>query len=349
MLPRASRSPVRRHGAGALTALALAAATLGLIPPARAAAPETLTLYSAQHAQVVKLLTDAFTKQTGIRVRVHNGEAPGIASQIVREGKSSPADVVFVENSPELVLLDEHHLLAPVAPATLARVPAADSAPDGSWLGVLARENVLAYNPKVIARSALPASLMDLAKPQWKGRVAIAPSDADFLPLVGAVIRLKGKAAALAWLKGLRNNAHVYDDDEGVVAAVNRGSVATGIVNNYYWARLRTEFGAARTPSALHRFAPADVGNLINVSGAAVLASSRHQAAAQRFLAFMVSREAQEMLAKSTVDYEYPLVPGVAPNALLVPMASLHPAPIRPAQLGDDQAAARLLQQAGLI
>jgi hypothetical protein len=27
----------------------------------------------------------------------------------------------------------------------------------------------------------------------------------------------------------------------------------------------------------------------------------------------------------STVDYEYPLQPGVAPNPLLDPMASLHP------------------------
>ena len=35
----------------------------------------------------------------------------------------------------------------------------------------------------------LPASLMDLAKPQWAGKIGIAPSDADFLPLVSAVIR----------------------------------------------------------------------------------------------------------------------------------------------------------------
>ena len=56
-------------------------------------------------------------------MRVHSGEGPEISNQIVREGKGSPADLVVVENSPELGLLDEHHLLAPVAPATLARVP----------------------------------------------------------------------------------------------------------------------------------------------------------------------------------------------------------------------------------
>jgi iron(III) transport system substrate-binding protein len=317
--------------------------------PAAAAGTETLTLYSGQHPQVVQMLTRAFTKATGIAVRVHSGEGPEIAAQILREGKSSPADVVFVENSPELVLLDAHHLLAPVAPATLSLVPRRDSAPDGNWLGVLARQNVLAWNPALIRRQDLPRSLLALADPQWKGKVAIAPSDADFLPVVGAVIHTEGKAKALAWLDGLRRNAKIYQDDEAVVAAVNRGSVATGIINNYYWARLRTELGPAHTPSRIAHFAPGNVGNLINVSGAAILASSRHKAEAQRFLAFLVSRPAQEMLAKSDVDYEYPLVRGVAPNPMLTPVKDLHPPAIPPTALGTDRAAAALLERAGLV
>jgi iron(III) transport system substrate-binding protein len=316
---------------------------------AQAAPNQTVTLYSAQHPQVVDMLTQAFTKETGIGVRVHSGEGPEIAQQLLREGGASPADVVFVENSPELVLLDEHHMLAPVGTATLAQVPSRDSAPDGRWLGVLARQNVLAWNPSLINQQDLPRSLLDLAQPQWKGKVAIAPSDADFLPLVGAVIRAEGTEKALAWLQGLRRNAKLYQDDESVVAAVNRGSVATGIINNYYWARLRTERGEAGMHSQIAHFAPGDIGNLINISGAAALASSKHQADAQRFLAFLVSKKAQELLAQSTVDYEYPLLSGVAANPLLTPASDLHPPAVSPAALGDDQASAALLQRAGLL
>lgn len=112
--------------------------------------PASLTLYSAQHEQTVDLLTKAFTKETGIDVKVHNGEAPELASQIVKEGASSPADVFFTENSPELELLSEKGLLAKVAPATLASVPAEDSSPAGDWVGVLARENVLVFNKGMI-------------------------------------------------------------------------------------------------------------------------------------------------------------------------------------------------------
>src|SRR5271163_2177276 len=327
--------------------LFLFAAAIGLgfgvvSPGARAA---SLNLYSAQHEQTVDLLTKEFTKETGIDVKVHSGEAPELASQLVKEGRSSPADVFFTENSPELELLSEKGLLAKVAPETLASVPAQDSGSAGDWVGVFARENVLAYNTGMIQELALPGSLLDLAKPEWKGKVAIAPTDADFLPLVGAVVAAKGRPAALEWLKGLRENAMIFNDDEGVVAAVDRGAVATGIINNYYWARLRMEKGGDNVKSAIHHFAGADVGGLMNISGAAVLKASRNQAAAQKFLAFLVSKPAQEMLANLDITFEYPLAAGVAANPVLKPMSELSPPPLTLKQIGDDSDAAKLLRE----
>ncbi len=338
-----SASPTRRNlllSAG-LFATGFAASS------ARAA--ETIILYSAQHEQMVDQVIKMFTDRTGIAVRVHSGEAPEIANQIAQEGARSPADVYFTENSPELVLLNEKGLLAPVAASTLAAVPAKYSAADGHWVGVFARVNVLAYNPTLIKDSQLPQSLMDLAKPAWRGKVAIAPSDADFLPLIGAVVALHGQAAALDWLKGLHQNAKVFDDDEGVVAAVDRGSIATGLINSYYWARLFTEQGAAKTRSKIYYFPADDVGGLVNVSGAAVLKSSKHQEAAQKFLAFLVSNSVQTKIAEGNVDYEYPLASGVPSNKLLKPFSELHPPAVSISQLGDDQQAATLLRQAGLL
>ena len=56
---------------------------------------------------------------------------------------------------------------------------------------------MLVYNTDAAAREAqLPASIMDLAKPEWKGRVGIAPAGADFQAIVSAVVALKGDAGA---------------------------------------------------------------------------------------------------------------------------------------------------------
>ena len=337
---------ISRLLASALLPAALLTATLA---GSTHAAEPVLTLYSAQHQQMVNTVLAEFTKQTGIKVRARFGEAPEIASQIAKEGASSPADVYFTENSPKLMLLGEKGLLAPVAPATLAMVPAQYSSPKGDWVGVFARENVLAYNPAKIQQAQLPASLLDLAKPEWKGKIAFAPTDADFLPLVAAVAATKGDAGAVAWLKGLRANGQVFDDDEGVVAAVERGAAATGIINSYYLERQRAEVGADKIHSAVHHFADGDIGALVNVSGAAVLKSSRNPAAAQRLVAFLVSKPVQQMVASGDIDFEYPLVPGIAANPVLKPFDQLQPPKLTLQQLGDDRGAARLLRQAGLL
>ncbi|WP_206995140.1 iron ABC transporter substrate-binding protein [Trinickia mobilis] len=328
-------------------AATLAMAALGALPTAAHAA--SLTLYSAQHEQVVDMLTKDFEKQTGIPVKVRNGEGPALAAQLVAEGNATPADVYFTENSPELVLLGEKGLLGKVDASTLATTPARYNAPQGDWVGVLARENVLAYSTAKIQPAQLPASLMDLAKPEWKGKVGIAPSDADFLPLVSAVLAAKGEAATLAWLKGLKANAQIFDDDEGVVAAVNRGAVATGVINSYYWARLHAELGDKSTKSAVYHFGNGDVGGLINVSGAAVLKASHNTDAAQKFLAYLVSERAQKLIAGSHISFEYPLRAGVAPDPILKPFNELAPPPLTLEQLGDDSQAGKLLRQAGLL
>ena len=94
--------------------------------------------------------------------------------------------------------------------------------------------------------------------------------------------------------------------------------------------------------SAIHHFAGGDVGALMNVSGAAVLKSSRNQAAAQKFLAFLVSKPAQEMISKLDITFEYPLVAGVAANPILKPMSELQPPSLTLKQIGDDRDAAKL-------
>ncbi len=313
------------------------------------AAERTLTLYSGQHPQTVDALVADFEATTGIKVRVHAGEGPEVANQLIEEGQDSPADVYFTENTPELMLLEEKGVLADVAPEALASVPRHYSSPAGKWLAVLARTNVLAYNPAMIKESDLPASLLDFANPAWKDKVSLAPTDADFLPIVGAVIALKGKDAALAWLKGLKANAQIFDDDEAVAAAVEGGRVATGIVNNYYWDRLAVEQGPGKTHSKVYYFSNGDPGAVVNISAVAVLRSAPYPEAAQKFAAYLVSERAQQLLARGKINFEYPLRPGVAPDPMLKPFDQLQPPALDATKLGDDSSVGELLQEAGLL
>ena len=210
------------------------------------------------------------------------------------------------------------------------------------------RVSSLVYNPSRLPRSQLPASLLDLAQPQWKGKIAIAPTDTDFPPLVGAVIAKHGEAAARDWLAGLKRNARVYQDEEAVVAAVNRGDVASGAINSYYWYRLELELGQKAMHSALYYFSPNDAGAAVNISGAALLKSSKQQMNAERFIAFLVSKAGQQIIADSD-DFEYLVRSDVAPSSTLPPLATIGHTSLSVAALGNGELAARLIRQAGLV
>jgi iron(III) transport system substrate-binding protein len=308
----------------------------------------SIVLYNGQHLQLTSALVSAFEKKTGISVSMRSNDSLVLADQIRQEGHGSPADVYLSENSPELMALQQHGLLTKIDSSTLAQVPRSVSSPTGDWVGVALRVSALVYDPKRIDRSELPASILDLAQPKWKGKVAVAPVDSDFPPLLGAVIDAYGLKAATAWLQGLKRNAHTYQDDESVVAAVNRGDETVGVINQYYWYRLRLEVGKSGMHSALYYFPRRNVGSTTNISGAAVLASSGHKNEAEKFVAFLVSPAGQRLIAKGD-DFEYPARPDVKPNPALPPLASISHAALGAAGIGNDAVAAKLLERVGLL
>ena len=338
-----------RAGWSAL-AVAMAAGWLLAGCSASSGSGQSITLYNGQHAQTTEWLVSAFEKATGITVNVRSDDEDTLADEIVSEGSRSPADVIYTENSPALEYLQGRGLLASVDPSTLGATPSRYDSAQGDWVGVSARVSVLIYNPSLIAESQLPTSILQLADPRYQGDLALAPGETDFQPIVTSVARTYGSAAALTWLEGLKANAgsHIYPDDETIADEVNRGVVAFGVVNQYYWYRMGAELGASNVHSKIAYFAPQDPGYVLDVSGAAVLRSSTHQADAQKFLAFLVSKQGQEITAHSD-SFEYPIASGVSTAQPETPLGELQPNSITIPELGDGSAAVSLMQQAGLL
>ena len=335
-------------GMVAVSGLLAAVAACG--PPGADAQHGGLVLYSGQHEQTTQALVNAFEKKTGIDVTIRNGDEATLAEQIMQEGSRSPADLFFTENSPALMKLSDQHLLATVDAATLAAVPVSANAPGKNWVGVSARVSALVYNTSASKPAQLPTSIMDLANPKWAGKLGIAPGETDFQPIITSIADAHGSAAALAWLKAVKSNAgsHIYPANETLTSEVNSGQVEIGLINHYYWYRLKDQLHASGMHSALHFFDSGDPGFVLDVSGAGVIASSKHQADAQKFLAFLVSAAGQRIIAQ-TDSWEYPLRPGIAAHPGLPPLSSLHPDPADTiARLGDGSEALQLLQEAQL-
>lgn len=331
---------MRRRTAAVLALVAAAASTAGC--GSGGSGERSVVVYNGQHLELTRALVSAFQRATGIHVKLRTDDSVVLADQIIQEGHSSPADVYLAENSPELVQLAEHGLLTRLPKTVLTPVPALDRAPDGTWVGLALRVSSLVYNPSLLPRSRLPQSILELAGPSWKGKVAVAPIDSDFPPLVGAIIATKGADAAARWLAGLKRNAGVYQTEEAVVAAVDRGDVAGGIVNQYYWYRLQRETGKAAMHSALYYFPSGDPGSIVNVSGVAIVGSAPHSREAQRFVAFLVSPAGQRLFARGD-DFEYPVRPGVSANPALPPLSKIAHTSLQASRLGDGREAVQLI------
>ena len=338
-----------------LASLLVVSATLAVVPVAGMAQPapgvtptaEGIVVYNAQHVSLTKAWTEAFTKETGIKVTLRNGGDTELGNQIVQEGAASRADVFLTENSPAMALVESAGLFAPLNETTLAQVPANFRPANGHWVGIAARSTVFVYNKVKLPKSQLPASLMDLANPSWKGRWAASPAGADFQAIVGAMLELKGEAATAAWLKGMKENVVPYKGNGTVLKAVNAGQIEGGVIYHYYRFGDQAKTGENSNNTELHYFRHQDPGAFVSLSGGGVLASSKHQPEAQAFVRWVSGKGGQEIL-KTGDSYEYAVGVGAASNPRLVPLADLQAPKVEPSKLNSKKVT-ELMIQAGLL
>lgn len=311
------------------------------------ASGDGIVVYNAQHENLTGAWVDAFTKETGIKVTLRNGDDLEMSNQLSEEGKNSPADVFLTENSPAMVRIASAGLLAPVDQATLSQVPAQYRPSTGDWTGIAARSTVLAYNKNKLSEGQAPKSLMDLADPSWKGRIGASTGGADFQAIVSAMLALKGEDATQKWLEAAKTNFKSYKDDTPVLAAVNAGEVDAGVLYHYYSFVDQAQTGENSKNVGLHYFKNQDPGAFVSVSGGAVLASSKKQAQAQQFLKSITGKEGQQVLQNGD-SFEYTVGSDVPANSKLVPLKDLQAPSVDPAKLNSEKVT-ELMTKVGLL
>jgi iron(III) transport system substrate-binding protein len=322
---------------------------LGLAANVILAAPSAdgIVVYNAQHASLTKAWVEAFTRETGVKVTVRNGGDSELGNQIVQEGTGSPADVFLTENSPVMALVENAGLFAPIDAATLAQVPANYRPSSGRWTGIAARSTVFVYNKSKFSAADLPKSLLDLAGPAWKGRWAASPAGADFQAIVSAVLELKGEAATLAWLKGMKANSAAFRGNGAVLKAVNAGQADAGVIYHYYYFGDQAKTGENSGNVGVHYFRNQDPGAFVSISGAGVLASSKHMDEAQQFVKWITAKGGQDIL-RTGDSYEYAVASGMESNAKLEPLRNLDAPKVEMSRLNGKKVI-ELMTQAGLL
>ena len=307
---------------------------------------ETLTVYSGRSEGLIAPILEQFTAETGINVEVRYGDTAEMAATILEEGDNSPADVYIGQDAGALGALAQAGRLTTLPSDVLERVPEALRSAEDQWVGLSGRARVLVYNPSVLSEDQLPASITELAAPEWAGRVGWAPTNGSFQAHMTALRVLLGEEATRDWLTAMvANNTLPYENNRAIVQAVADGEVEVGLVNHYYLHGFLAD--NPDFPVRNYYFPAGDPGALINVAGAGVVNTSDNPGLAQRLILYLLGNSAQQYFADET--YEYPLVPGITVNEALTPLEDIQTPDIDLSNLSDLQGMLDLLSETGAL
>jgi iron(III) transport system substrate-binding protein len=323
--------------------------------PVQAQAQGSIAVYSARHYDSDRRLYDAFTRETGIRVRLIEGNADQLMERIRTEGANSPADVFITVDAARLARAKEAGITQPVDSAVIReRVPEGLRDPQGHWFAISQRARVIMYD-KQRGRPEGLARYEDLADPRFRGQICVRAANHPYnVSLAASILAADGPVATEAWAQGVAQNLArpPQGGDRDQFRAIPPGQCQLAISNTYYLAA----FGASEKPEDKVLFerigvifpnqAPGDRGAHVNISGAALVKGAPERQNAVRFLEYLTTPEAQQILALGNM--EYPVVDGVPLHPALVAMGSFRAEAIHATQSAENAAEAlRIMQRAG--
>jgi iron(III) transport system substrate-binding protein len=287
-------------------------------------AARTVVVYSSADKEFAELVFAAYEKKTGVHVLpVYDTEetkTAGLTSRLIAEKARPRADVFWSSDTSRAVALAEQGLAEPYAPPTADGITSTYRDSQQRWTGFAARIRVIIYNTRQVAPAAAPRSILDFTRPEWKGRFAIPnPHFGTMSYHVAALFVRWGDTRATDFLEALKSNAAVIAaGNADVKDRVASGQVAAGIVDE------DDAIVAMREKQPIAIVIPdqdgADaIGTPVMPNVAMLIRDSPHGDEGRKFIDFLVSTEAERILAGSAAA-QFPLHAGVAGPSELPPL-----------------------------
>jgi iron(III) transport system substrate-binding protein len=333
-------------GVGAVVFVGLWHLLFGAILAPAAPAEDEVVVYSARIEQLIKPMFDAFTAQTGIKVRYFTAQEAEIFERLKAEGANTPADVLMTVDAGNLWLAEHAGLLQGFdSPVIAQNVPAHLRAQNNVWVGLAIRARPIMYSTERVKPADL-STYEALGAPQWHGRLCLRTSRKVYTQsLVATMIKALGEERTEGIVRGwMGNEPRIFDSDSKILEAIAAGQCDVTMVNTYYLARILAK--DPQFPVAVYWPNQQDRGVHVNVSGAGVTKYATHRQQAIKLLEFLSSTQAQNLYADG--NYEYPVNAAVKPHGLIAAWGDFKADTVDVAAAGEFQVAAvKLMDRVG--
>lgn len=336
------RMRIKKNFTAALVAILFVAVLNGCSASDKA---QSLTIYSGRSENFIAPFFEEFTNQNGITLNIRYGDSSALAAQILEEGKNSPADLFISQDAGSLGAVSISGLFSKIEDPLLERVGNSFKSTNDDWVGLTGRARVFAYAPDRVTK--LPTSYQSLVESQYKGKVGIAPTNASFQAFVTTLIQYQGLAATEIWLqKMVENNVKLFEKNSQIVTAIDSGVIDLGLVNHYYlWEVSKSLNRQINVKNGF--FKSGDLGNLVNISGIAILNQSKNKESAGKLIKYLLSDLAQQKFVTDTHEYSLVLV-DARPEGL-PSFADINAPAVDLSKLSDISQTQKLLIKLGLI
>jgi iron(III) transport system substrate-binding protein len=319
---------------------------------ASAHAADVVNIYSYRQPELVQPLFDAFTKDTGIAVRMVYAEK-GLIERLQQEGPLSPADMLLTSDVGRLVEAADKNLAQAVTDdAIIQNVPTNLRDAGNQWFGLTMRARVVYASRERVKQDAI--SYEELADPKWKGKICTRPGDHPYnLGLISAMIAKRGVDVTKTWLAGVKANLAVKPsgNDRSQAKSVFAGECDLALGNTYYVGLMMTDEKEpeqkdwAKSIKVLFPASPA-MGTHVNISGMLLTKSAPNKANAMKLMEYLASPAAQKIYADG--NFEYPVSAAVQPSEIVQSFGKLVPDNMNLLEVARNQAAAaRLVDEVG--
>lgn len=147
--------------------------------------------------------------------------------ELQREAGRPRCDVHWNNEILGTIRLARQGLYEPYRSPSATDFPPGTAAADGTWQAFAERARVLVVNTNLVPEADRPKSLLDLADPKWKGKLAMAkPQFGTTATQAACLFEVLGPDAAKTFYRGLKSN------DVAVVAGNKQAAV--GVADGRY-------------------------------------------------------------------------------------------------------------------
>lgn len=292
----------------------MAASSVLAVTASLAAAEGNVTVYTAVPQNFIDALVPMFEEDTGISVEIIKAGSGELLNRLTAEADSPMADVLW---SVDGTVIDFNPALFEAYDAAGSDMLADGMKQSDMWTPFTAVVMALIVNEGQLDGKPVPESWAALADPMYDDMISSARAEASgsaYIQLATVLQAFESEEAGWEIYEGLLSNFVLSDSSGAVPRFVNDGELAIGVTLED--AALRYVEGGGPVQIVY----PAE-GTAIAPDAMALVAGAPNADNAKAFLDFMLSAEAQAVVAEQG---RRPVRGDVASNPALIPLAEVN-------------------------